>query len=72
MAGFKKPKSYGSATMGSTGFQAVVSNPSPPNAPTIGTATNVGTNRAYNNGAAVVTFTRGSGGGVPTSFTVTS
>jgi hypothetical protein len=28
-----------------------------PNAPTIGTATNVGTARAYNNGAATVTFT---------------
>jgi hypothetical protein len=42
-----------------------------PKAPTIGTATNVGTGRAYNNGAATVTFTAD-----PTytadSFTVTS
>ena len=44
-----------------------------PNAPTIGTATDVGTARAYNNGAATVTFTAGSDNGAPiTSFTVTS
>lgn len=45
-----------------------------PNAPTIGTATNVGTGRAYNNGAATVTFTAPSfDGGLPiTSYTVTS
>lgn len=45
-----------------------------PNAPTIGTATNVGTGRAYNNGAATVTFTAPAfDGGLPiTSYTVTS
>jgi len=45
-----------------------------PNAPTIGTATNVGTGRAYNNGAATVTFTAPTfDGGLPiTSYTVTS
>jgi hypothetical protein len=42
-----------------------------PGTPTIGTATDVGTSRAYNNGAATVTFTPGSGG-VATSFTATS
>jgi len=34
-----------------------------PQAPTIGTATNVGTSRAFNNGAALVAFTPGSTGG---------
>jgi hypothetical protein len=43
-----------------------------PNAPTIGTATNVGTSRAYNNGAATVTFTAAASGAAATSFTVTS
>lgn len=45
-----------------------------PNAPTIGTATDVGTSRAYNNGAATVTFTAPTWtGGLPiTSYTVTS
>ena len=45
-----------------------------PNAPTIGTATDVGTSRAYNNGAAVVTFTAPTfTGGFPiTSYTATS
>jgi len=45
-----------------------------PNAPTIGTATNVGTGRAYNNGAATVTFTAPTfDGGLPiTGYTVTS
>lgn len=45
-----------------------------PNAPTIGTATDVGTNRAYNNGAATVTFTAPTfNGGLPiTSYLVTS
>jgi hypothetical protein len=42
-----------------------------PGIPTIGTATNVGTARAYNNGAATVTFTAGAGA-VATSFTATS
>lgn len=42
-----------------------------PGIPTIGTATNIGTGRAFNNGAATVTFTAAPG--VPaTSFTVTS
>ena len=45
-----------------------------PNAPTIGTATNVGTGRAFNNGAATVAFTAPTfDGGLPiTSYTVTS
>jgi hypothetical protein len=43
-----------------------------PNAPTIGTATDVGTGRAYNNGAATVTFTPAPTGAAATSFTVTS
>jgi hypothetical protein len=45
-----------------------------PNAPTIGTATNVGTGRAYNNGSATVTFTAPTfDGGLPiTSYTATS
>jgi hypothetical protein len=43
-----------------------------PNAPTIGTATDVGTSRAFNNGAAVVTFTPSLIGFEATSYTVTS
>lgn len=45
-----------------------------PGAPTIGTATNVGTGRAYNNGAATVTFTAPAynGRSAITSYTVTS
>lgn len=44
-----------------------------PQAPIIGTATDVGTSRAYNNGAANVTFTSGAtGGSAITSYTVTS
>jgi outer membrane protein assembly factor BamB len=45
-----------------------------PNAPTIGTATDVGTARAFNNGAATVTFTAPTfDGRLPiTSYTVTS
>lgn len=43
-----------------------------PNAPTGVTATNVGTSRAYNNGAATVTFTAAVSGAAATSFTATS
>jgi hypothetical protein len=44
-----------------------------PNAPTGVTATDVGTGRAYNNGAATVSFTPGSDNGAPVStYTVTS
>ena len=43
-----------------------------PLAPTIGTATNVGTSRAYNNGAATVAFTAAATGSPATSFTATS
>jgi len=43
-----------------------------PNAPTIGTATDVGTSRAYNNGAATVTFTPSPVGFEATSYTATS
>jgi hypothetical protein len=42
-----------------------------PGIPTIGTATDVGTSRAFNNGAATVTFTPGAGA-TATSFTATS
>jgi hypothetical protein len=42
-----------------------------PYAPTIGTATDVGTDRPYNNGAATVTFTP-TGPNAATSYTVTS
>lgn len=42
-----------------------------PATPTIGTATDVGTGRAYNNGAATVTFTH-NGPNPATSYTVTS
>ena len=42
-----------------------------PYAPTIGTATDVGTGRAFNNGAATVTFTA-AGPNAATSYTVTS
>jgi trimeric autotransporter adhesin len=47
---------------------------SAPNAPTIGTATNVGTGRAYNNGRADVTFTAPTynGRSAITGYTVTS
>ena len=54
-----------------TGTQWVANN-APTSPPTIGTATNVGTSRAYNNGSATVTFTAGSTGGLPNSYTVTS
>jgi hypothetical protein len=43
-----------------------------PNAPTIGTATNTPSGRAYNNGAASVTFTPAASGATATSYTVTS
>jgi hypothetical protein len=49
-----------------------VSNSAPPAAPSIGSAVNVGTARAYNNGAATITFTAGTVGGVATSYVVTS
>jgi len=45
---------------------------SAPVAPTIGTATNVGTSRAYNNGAATVTFTAPTSKLPISSYTVTS
>jgi len=43
-----------------------------PQPPTIGTATDVGTSRAYNNGAATVTFTPATSGGKPSTYTATS
>lgn len=43
-----------------------------PNAPTIGTATDVGTGLAYNNGEATVTFTPAATGATPVSYTATS
>lgn len=43
-----------------------------PDAPVIGTATDIGTNRAYNDGAASVTFTPATTGAAATSYTVTA
>lgn len=43
-----------------------------PGAPTIGAATNVGTNRSFNDGAATVAFTPSALGAAATSYTVTS
>ena len=43
-----------------------------PDAPTIGVATNVGTSRAYNNGAATVAYTAAATGGAVVTFTATS
>jgi hypothetical protein len=52
--------------------QGWVANSAPPGIPVIGTSTNVGTSRAYNNGAASVVFTPGEGGGLPNSYRATS
>jgi hypothetical protein len=52
--------------------QGWVANSAPPGIPTIGTSTNVGTSRTYNNGAASVVFTPGEGGGLPNSYRATS
>jgi hypothetical protein len=58
-----------SASVRGLGFQGV----GKPSAPIDVSATNVGTSRAFNNGAATVTFTAGSSNGAEiTSFTVTS
>jgi hypothetical protein len=58
-----------SASVRGLGFQGA----GKPSAPVSVSATNVGTSRAFNNGAATVTFTAGSSNGAPiTSFTVTS
>jgi hypothetical protein len=57
-------KNIGGRAQGANDFLA-------PYAPTIGTATNVGTSRAYNNGAATVTFTPDSINAA-TSYTVTA
>lgn len=43
-----------------------------PNAPTIGSATNVGTSQSYNSGSATVTYTAATLGAAATSFTATS
>lgn len=43
-----------------------------PTSATIGTATDVGTNMAYNAGSASITFTPGAGGGLVTSYTAAS
>lgn len=43
-----------------------------PSVPIIGTATDIGTNRPYGNGAVAVTFTQAAIGGVPSSYTTTS
>ena len=54
------------------GLNAVTEISDVPDAPTIASATNVGTSRGYNNGAATVTITANATGGTPTSYTVTS
>ena len=41
-----------------------------PDAPTVGTATDIGTNRSFNDGAATVTFTPAATGPAATSYTV--
>jgi hypothetical protein len=60
-------KVYGTNTAGGRGSDSAASNQitatTVPAAPTIGTATNVGTGRDYNNGAATVAFTAGATGG---------
>ena len=43
-----------------------------PDGPTVGSATNVGTSRAFNNGSATVAYTAASTGGTATTFTATS
>ena len=54
------------------GLQASSPIPDVPDAPVIGTATNVGTSRAFNNGSATITYTAASTGGTPASYTITS
>jgi hypothetical protein len=60
-------KVYGTNTAGGRGSDSAASNQitstTVPAAPTIGAATNVGTGRDYNNGAATVAFTAGATGG---------
>ena len=46
--------------------------PDVPDAPTVGAPSDVGTSRAYNNGAATVAITAAATGGTPSSYTVTS
>jgi hypothetical protein len=46
--------------------------PDVPDAPVIGASADVGTSRAFNNGAATVAFTANARGGTSTSFTATS
>jgi hypothetical protein len=52
--------------------QGWVANSAPPGIPAIGTATYSATNKAYNNSSASVTFTPGEGGGLPSSYRITS
>jgi len=54
------------------GLQALIPIPDVPDAPVIGSATNVGTSRAYNNGSSTVTYTAAATGGTPASYTITS
>jgi hypothetical protein len=46
--------------------------PDVPDSPTVGAATNVGTSRAFNSGAATVAYTAADTGGAAASFTATS
>jgi hypothetical protein len=59
-------KKYNDASAGSAKIADV------PETPTIDTVANVGTSRAYNNGAATVAVTANTRGGIPTSFIVAS
>lgn len=59
-------KKYSDASAGTSKVKDI------PDLPTLSSATNVGTGRAYNNGAATITMTAAATGGVPDSYTVTS
>lgn len=65
MAGIKRANTSGLTKPGT----AI---PDVPDAPTVGAATNVGTSRAYNDGAATVAYTEAATGGAVTTYTATS
>lgn len=55
-----------------SGFSNLVTATTIPQAPTIGTATNSGSGRAYNNGLATVAYTANGTGGLTNTYTATS
>ncbi len=68
-------QTYNNGEIGATEIYTAsgwVLNSAPPAAPSIDSASNVGSARPYNNGAATVTFTAGTVGGPASSYTVTS